>query len=86
MNAKTVLHSNAGTSFNQFMASLRDPDSIAPIVSARRFGEALHIDLRTLAQRAHGITIRWPPACLRERQAIFARSTSRYPGGHRYIR
>jgi hypothetical protein len=40
-------------SFDQFMASLRDPDSPAPIVSARRFGEALHIDLQTLAQQAH---------------------------------
>ncbi|WP_345817645.1 DUF2384 domain-containing protein (plasmid) [Paraburkholderia sp. PREW-6R] len=39
--------------FDQFMASLREPGSAAPIVSARRFGEALHIDLQTLAQQAH---------------------------------
>jgi hypothetical protein len=44
---------NAGASFDRFMASLRDPDDPAPIVSARRFGEALHIDLQTLAQQAH---------------------------------
>ncbi|WP_250482174.1 MbcA/ParS/Xre antitoxin family protein [Caballeronia sp. GACF5] len=44
---------NAGVSFDRFMASLRDPDDPAPIVSARRFGEALHIDLQTLAQQAH---------------------------------
>ncbi len=31
----------------------KDPDDPAPIVSARRFGEALHIDLQTLAQQAH---------------------------------
>lgn len=54
MNAESMLVGpNAGTSFDQFMASLRDPDSPAPIVSARRFGDALHIDLQTLAQQAH---------------------------------
>lgn len=54
MNLEPVLdRPNAGGSFDQFMASLRDPDSPAPIVSARRFGEALHIDLQTLAQQAH---------------------------------
>ncbi|WP_250535719.1 MbcA/ParS/Xre antitoxin family protein [Caballeronia sp. AZ10_KS36] len=42
-----------GVSFDRFIASLRDPDDPAPIVSARRFGEALHIDLQTLAQQAH---------------------------------
>jgi hypothetical protein len=42
-----------GASSDQFMASLRDPDNAAPIVSARRFGEALHIDLQTLAEQAH---------------------------------
>lgn len=41
------------TSFDQFMSSLRDPDSTAPIVSARRFVDALHIDLQTLARQAH---------------------------------
>ncbi|RQS68134.1 DUF2384 domain-containing protein [Burkholderia sp. Bp8963] len=40
-------------SFEQFMSSLRDPDSPAPIVSARRFVDALHIDLQTLARQAH---------------------------------
>ncbi|CAB3738000.1 hypothetical protein LMG27174_06426 [Paraburkholderia rhynchosiae] len=48
-----VVGPNAGSSFEQFMASLPDPDSPAPVVSARRFGEALHIDLQTLAQQAH---------------------------------
>ncbi|CAG9252227.1 conserved hypothetical protein [Paraburkholderia unamae] len=40
-------------SFEQFMMSLRDPDSNAPIVSARRYVDALHIDLQTLASQAH---------------------------------
>jgi uncharacterized protein (DUF2384 family) len=43
----------ADTSFECFMAALRDPHDPAPIVSARRFGDALHIDLQTLAQQAH---------------------------------
>jgi hypothetical protein len=42
-----------GASFEQFMMSLRDPDSDAPIVSARRYVDALHIDLQTLASQAH---------------------------------
>ena len=40
-------------SFEQFMNSLRDPEVPGPIVSARRFSEALHIDLQTLANQAH---------------------------------
>ena len=44
---------NDSGSFDRFIASLRDPESPAPIVSARRFGEALDIDLQTLAQQAH---------------------------------
>lgn len=39
--------------FAQFMASLREPTSIAPIISARRFAVALHIDMQTLARLAH---------------------------------
>ena len=53
INPETILSPSAGASFDQFMTSLRDPDSAAPIVSARRFGDALHIDLQTLAQQAH---------------------------------
>ncbi|GLU33868.1 DUF2384 domain-containing protein [Trinickia caryophylli] len=40
-------------SFEQFMNSLKDPEFPGPIVSARRFSEALHIDLQTLAKQAH---------------------------------
>ncbi|KKL30919.1 hypothetical protein WR30_29540 [Burkholderia contaminans FFH2055] len=41
------------SSFDQFMLAVRDPDSDAPVISARRFAQALHIDLQTLAQQAH---------------------------------
>ena len=40
-------------SFDQFLASLRDPDSAGPVLSARRYGEALQIDLQTIAKLAH---------------------------------
>lgn len=53
-----------GASFDQFMNSLRDPAFEAPIVSARRFSEALHIDLQTLAKQAgvHRNTLSRMPA------------------------
>lgn len=40
-------------SFEQFMNSLKDPELPGPVVSARRFSEALRIDLQTLAKQAH---------------------------------
>lgn len=45
--------------FDQFMASLRNSDSVAPIVSARRFASALHIDMQTVARlaRVHRNTV-----------------------------
>lgn len=39
--------------FDHFMASLREPESATPIISARRFATALHIDMQTLARLAH---------------------------------
>ncbi|WP_175965328.1 DUF2384 domain-containing protein [Burkholderia sp. BCC0322] len=39
--------------FDHFLASLKDSESAAPIVSARRFAAALHIDMQTLARLAH---------------------------------
>jgi hypothetical protein len=39
--------------FQRFAEFLRDPDSPAPMLSPRRFSEALHIDLQTLAEQAH---------------------------------
>ena len=53
MNSTVVVEDIAqGESFEQFMSSLRDPAFAAPIVSARRFSEALHIDMQTLARQA----------------------------------
>lgn len=43
----------ASGNFAQFMGSLREPDSPDPIISARRFAAALHIDMQTLARLAH---------------------------------
>ena len=43
----------AGNGFERFVASLREPDSPAPVLSPRRFSAALHIDLQTLAEQAH---------------------------------
>ena len=43
----------SSSDFAQFMASLREPTSIGPIISARRFAAALHIDMQTLARLAH---------------------------------
>ena len=36
----------AGSSFQQLIDYLREPDSPAPVLSPRRFSQALHIDLR----------------------------------------
>lgn len=49
-----ITHNSATPgNFAQFMASLREPESLGPIISARRFAAALHIDMQTLARLAH---------------------------------
>ncbi|MCU9956073.1 DUF2384 domain-containing protein [Burkholderia sp. BKH01] len=53
MNHDLAENSTPPLDFDQFMASLRDSESVAPIVSARRFAAALHIDMQTLARLAH---------------------------------
>ncbi|HEV3106743.1 MAG TPA: DUF2384 domain-containing protein [Trinickia sp.] len=54
MSPTAAVRDVAGSaSFEHFINSLRDPEFPAPIVSARRFSEALHIDLQTLANQAH---------------------------------
>ncbi|WP_246793851.1 DUF2384 domain-containing protein [Burkholderia perseverans] len=40
-------------SFEAFLNSLREPDTLAPVLSARRYVAALNIDLQTLADQAH---------------------------------
>ena len=39
-------------SFETFLASLQDPDRPGPTVSPKRFGQALRVDLQTLAEQA----------------------------------
>ncbi|ARK45912.1 DUF2384 domain-containing protein [Burkholderia pseudomallei] len=53
MNPDLARDSTPPLDFDQFMASLRDSESAAPIVSARRFAAALRIDMQTLARLAH---------------------------------
>ncbi|MDA0574121.1 DUF2384 domain-containing protein [Burkholderia gladioli] len=40
-------------SFDVFLSALREPDTTAPVLSARRYVAALNIDLQTLADQAH---------------------------------
>jgi hypothetical protein len=42
-----------GGTFQQFVEFLKDPDLPGPALSPRRFSEAMHIDLQTLAEQAH---------------------------------
>jgi hypothetical protein len=39
--------------FERFIASLREPNTAAPVLSPRRFSEAMSLDLQTLAEQAH---------------------------------
>lgn len=39
--------------YEQFVVYLREVDSTAPVLSPRRFSQALNIDLQTLAEQAH---------------------------------
>lgn len=42
-----------GGTFQQFLEFLQEPGLPAPVLSPRRFCQALHIDLQTLAEQAH---------------------------------
>ena len=42
-----------GSTFQHLVEFLREADSPAPVLSPRRFSQALHIDVRTLAEQAH---------------------------------
>lgn len=50
--------------FQQFLDSLKEPNTQIPILSPKRFSDALNIDLGTLAQRAsvHRTTVSRAPA------------------------
>lgn len=55
MTAPTVVDAPPvpGRDYDQFVEYLRDPDMPGPVLSPKRFGQALHIDLQTLAEQAH---------------------------------
>jgi hypothetical protein len=42
-----------GRTYQHFIDFLRDPDEPAPVLSPKRFSQAMHIDLQTLAEQAH---------------------------------
>ncbi len=39
--------------YEHFVEFLRDPETPGPVLSPKRFSQALHIDLQTLAEQAH---------------------------------
>ena len=42
-----------GGTYQHFIEFLKDPDEPAPVLSPKRFSQAMHIDLQTLAKQAH---------------------------------
>ncbi len=42
-----------GRTYQHFVEFLKDPDTRAPVLSPKRFSQAMHIDLQTLAEQAH---------------------------------
>ena len=42
-----------GGTYQHFIEFLKDPDEPAPVLSPKRFSQAMHIDLHTLAEQAH---------------------------------
>ena len=42
-----------GGTFAHFVEFLREADTPAPVLSPKRFSQAMHIDLQTLAEQAH---------------------------------
>jgi hypothetical protein len=42
-----------GGTYQHFLDFLKDPDTHAPVLSPKRFSQAMHIDLQTLAEQAH---------------------------------
>ncbi len=45
--------SASGNNYERFVEQLHDPESPGPVLSPKRFSQALHIDLQTLAEQAH---------------------------------
>lgn len=42
-----------GGTYQHFIEFLKDTDTLAPVLSPKRFSQAMHIDLQTLAEQAH---------------------------------
>ncbi len=42
-----------GSTYQHFLDFLKDPGTPAPVLSPKRFSQAMHIDLQTLAEQAH---------------------------------
>ena len=42
-----------GATFQHFVDFLRETDTPAPLLSPKRFSQAMHIDLQMLAEQAH---------------------------------
>lgn len=42
-----------GGTYQHFVEFLKDPDAPASVLSPKRFSQAMHIDLQTLAEQAH---------------------------------
>ena len=42
-----------GKNYEHFVEFLRDPETPGPLLSPKKFSQALHIDLQTLAEQAH---------------------------------
>ena len=54
MAEATVIDSPVlGGTYQHFIEFLKDPDEPAPVLSPKRFSQAMHIDLQTLAEQAH---------------------------------
>ena len=51
--SKALTPAGRPRTYQHFIDSLRDADMVGPLLSPRRFSEALHIDLQTLAEQAH---------------------------------
>ena len=42
-----------GSTYQHFLDFLKDPDTPGPILSPKRFSQAMHIDVQALAEQAH---------------------------------
>ena len=64
MTQATAAKPEPSLTYERFFEALHDPEVPGPVVSPRRFSEALHVDLQTLAEQAgvHRNTIARAPS------------------------